>query len=130
MKRTMLITCTKEKYMDYRSCLIKKGFREWRDFKWYKFANRKVCLISANCHGPMLEKYLLTQKSFTDIYAIHPFMAHGGYMKDGMHTPLDDDLLLGVDLLLYQHMSIDNSMHSTYSDENLLSKIPISCQCI
>lgn len=109
---------------------MKKGWKEWAHFKWYKFAQRKVCLISANCLGPVLEQYLLLQRRFTDIYTIHPFMAHGGYMKEGTHTPLDDALLSGVDLLLYQHMSPDNIFSPTYADINILSKVPKSCKCV
>ena len=128
--KTILVECPKEEYEAHRDKLRGQGLKEWKDFKWYKFADKKVCLISANCHGPVLEQYLLTQKSFTDIYAIHPFMAHGGYLREGMHTPLDDELLSGVDLLLYQHMRTENSMSYTYADENILAKVPKQCECV
>lgn len=130
VKKPILVNCPKNEYEKHRNELRAQGLKEWKDFKWYKFAERKVCLISANCHGPELEKYLLTQKSFTDIYAIHPFMAFGGYMKDGVHSPLDDELLSGVDLLLFQHMRPDNSLSPTYADENILKKVTRNCKCI
>ncbi|MBQ7496749.1 MAG: hypothetical protein IJU00_02770 [Selenomonas sp.] len=129
-KKPILVECPKEEYEVHRDELRAQGLKEWKDFKWYKFADKKVCLISSNCHGPLLEKYLLTQKSFTDIYAIHPFMTFGGYMKAGLHAPLDDELLSGVDLLLYQHMSPDNTLSATYADENILHKVPEHCKCL
>lgn len=126
----LLVTCEKERYLTIRDELIAAGWEEFKDFKWYKFVDRKVCLINANCHGPVLERYLNMQKPFTDVYAVHPFMAQAQYMKNGMHTPLDDNLIHHVDLLLYQHMLPDNIMSPTYSDENVLQKVKSDCQCV
>lgn len=126
----LLVVCPEHEYMQLAARLRSKGMKEFTDFKWYKFYDKKVCLINANCHGPLLKLGLLMHPAFTEEYTIHPHMALAGYMPQGMHTPLEDDLLANVDCVLMQHMQPENSMSPSYSDENVSKKISSNAKVI
>ena len=126
----LLVACPVYEYMQLAARFRSKGMEEFTDFKWYKFYDKKVCLINANCHGPWIKAGLITHPAFSDTYAIHPHLAFSEGMPQGMHTPLADDTLRNVDLLLTQHMKSDNTLSATYADENVLSKISDSTKVI
>lgn len=55
----------KEQLEDY-------GLKEFDDFIYYEFFNKKIAVIHANCFGSAYMEYLNKSKDFTDIYALYP----------------------------------------------------------
>ena len=128
-KHLLLVVCDSSRYFSISDSIKNLGLVEFDHFIWYGLYRKKVCFINANCHGPLIAKYLGDSSAFRKKYGIHPFLAHASYfIKD--KRPLDNHFLRHVDLLLYQNMLPTNNMHPTYADEYVLPRVSSSCQTI
>jgi len=121
-----VIATSDKEYLDRKRRLEDLGYREFDDFVGYRFFNKKICLINANCYMLFIKKFLNENAEFRSIYGIYPLPP----IHENTKGYIGDAVLSHADLYIHQNIRLENMYGSRFSDEYTLSKLKSDCKTI
>ena len=115
-----LIVATSEfvYYEIVRQQLVDSGLREFEDFVYADWINKKIVLLHGNCHVGVVKEYLLSSACFAKEYAIYNIP-----QIQSMKEKIDENVLKNVDVFVHQDIQDDNKYGFYLSDTYILPKM-------
>ena len=118
-----IIVETLENYNEIKKQLMASGKKEFIDFIYYDWIEKKLVYLHGNCHMGILNPMLSSVEEFNEQYAIYPYTAiHNN--KDGF---VDENILKNIDVFLHQDIQKDNAYGYPFSDEYTLPQLKEDC---
>ena len=119
----ILVAALPETYIKLKSILETYGLKEFEHFNWIRYVEKKVVIISANCHGEALINYLNMSKEFKKRYEIYPIPA----IHLNTSKTINSKLLENADVFIHQDIRSENKFSYELSDEYLLPQLSSDC---
>ena len=94
------------------------GMKEFKDFIYYGWLDKKLVLLHGNCHMIVIKKFLQSSKNFCDKYAIYP----NPLICENKNSKIEDTVLENCDLWIHEDIRANNSYGYQLSDEFLRKK--------
>lgn len=110
-------------YNEIKKQLLASGKKEFTDFVYYEWIEKKLVYLHGNCHMGILNEMLSSVPEFSQRYAIYPYTAiHNN--KAGF---VDENILKNTDVFIHQDIQKDNAFGYRFSDEYLLPQLNRHC---
>ena len=100
--------------------LEKFGKREFIDFIWYEWENKKMVVLNGNCYGAQIKKYLASNNEFSKNFYFYPIPQ----IYENKLGTIDDYIMKNCSLFLHQDIRQDNKLGYKLSDDYLNKLLP------
>lgn len=107
----IIVACALESYNAIKERLC--GYREFLDYVYYGWLNRKMVFLHGNCHMDIIEECLCSSKRFREKYAVYPTPRVCTKKK------LDERILTHMDVWIHEDIQSKNKIGFEFSDEYL-----------
>ena len=107
----IIVACADETYKVIRERLHK--YKEFKDFIYYSWLDKKMVFLHGNCHMDIIETYLNSSVKFQREYAVYPTP------RVCMDMPVDTAILRNMDIWIHEDIRTDNQFGYQFSDEYL-----------
>ncbi len=115
----IVVVASVRTYLGISEILQQYSLREFDDYIYYKWLDKKIVLLSGNCHIWIVQKYLESSLRFMEEYAIYPNPAICRNTKG----EIEDVVLEHSDVWIHQDIRPENEYGYKLSDEYLRTKI-------
>jgi len=119
----ILVTARWDLYKEIRNILFTKNLREFDNFIWCNYFDKKKVVINANCHGAAIEQYLNLSPYFRNHFCITPIPL----IQENKAGSIDKSLLLDCDVFIHQDIQAANSISYYLSDEYIIPLLKNDC---
>jgi len=111
----VVVVSSVEIYMDVSRKLQQFGLREFDDYIYYQWINKKIVLIHGNCHLRIAKGYLESSETFIKQYAIYP----NPEIHKNKRGKIDESVIRNCDVLIHQAIRPQNPFGQKLSAEYL-----------
>lgn len=107
----IVAACASETYKVIQDRLHK--YKEFKDYIYYNWVNKKMVFLHGNCHMDVIEAYLNSSERFQREYAVYPSP------RVCMNIPVNTDVLENMDIWIHEDIRPDNRFGYEFSDKYL-----------
>lgn len=101
---------------EIRQELMEMGLREFVNFCWHGYIDKKMVLVHGNCHTQIIQEFLLSSVEFNKNYFIYPMPL----IHNNTEGCIKSELLESTDVFIHQDIRADNEYGYKLSDEYIL----------
>ncbi len=120
----LILATSKKVYMAISRQLHEMGYREFINFAYYQYFDKRVVLLHGNCHMDIIRRFLLSSESFADNYAVYPLPL----IQDIEEKCIEENVLRHCDLFIHEDIRAENEFGYKLSDEYVLPRLKKECK--
>ena len=120
----VIVATTIEAYSSIAKSLKKYGLKEFDDYIYYDWMDKKLALLHGNCYMEYYKDALLSSKEFTRKYSIYPNL----YVCDNRGGEVNKAALERIDLWIHQNISENNVFSYKLSDSYMKKYVSEFCR--
>lgn len=115
----IIIATSKNAYESIANRLKQIGYKEFENFVWHNYLDRKLVILHGNCHMSVIEQYLSHSTCFMEKYVLLDIPRI--CVADGK---LDENKVKHCDVYIHEDIRTDNAFGEKLSDRYIRSILP------